>query len=116
MRLASSFVFVMLLTVTAAEAQVADTTSPDTAAYALPPIEVVGTIRPDAGPTVGSGVPVVSGCTPTEATMSGSRSATANTRGNSGSVVQTLSAAPTCAARIRASTPPRSSASSGHDR
>ena len=29
----------------------------DTGAYALPPIEVVGTIRPDAGPTVGSGVP-----------------------------------------------------------
>jgi iron complex outermembrane receptor protein len=57
MRLASLFVFVMLFTATTGEGQVADTTSPDTAAFALPPIEVVGTIRPDAGPTVGSGVP-----------------------------------------------------------
>ncbi|MGH7581071.1 MAG: TonB-dependent receptor, partial [Gemmatimonadales bacterium] len=37
-------------------AQVRDTTR-DTTAFELPPIEVVGSIRPDAGPTVGSGVP-----------------------------------------------------------
>jgi outer membrane receptor protein involved in Fe transport len=37
-------------------AQVPDTTR-DTTAFELPPIEVVGSIQPDAGPTVGSGVP-----------------------------------------------------------
>jgi len=40
-----------------AQAQVRDTTAKDTTAYALPPIEVVGGIRPNAGPTVGSGIP-----------------------------------------------------------
>jgi hypothetical protein len=39
------------------QAQVRDTTAKDTTAYALPPIEVVGGIRPNAGPTVGSGIP-----------------------------------------------------------
>ena len=39
-----------------AEAQVADTTR-DSTAFELPPIEVVGSIQPNAGPTVGSGVP-----------------------------------------------------------
>jgi len=46
-----------LLAAPAAQAQVRDTTAGDTTAFELPPIEVVGTIRPDAGPTVGSGVP-----------------------------------------------------------
>jgi iron complex outermembrane recepter protein len=41
----------------AAEAQVRDTTGKDTTAFELPPIEVVGSIHPGAGPTVGSGVP-----------------------------------------------------------
>jgi iron complex outermembrane receptor protein len=40
-----------------AHAQVRDTTARDSTAYELPPIEVVGSIHPDAGPTVGSGVP-----------------------------------------------------------
>lgn len=40
-----------------AHAQVRDTTIRDSTAFELPPIEVVGSIRPDAGPTVGSGVP-----------------------------------------------------------
>src|SRR5688572_22193729 len=57
MRLASILVTVGLFTAGVAHAQVPDTTAADTGAYALPPIEVVGTIRPDAGPTVGSGVP-----------------------------------------------------------
>ncbi len=39
-----------------AQAQVADTTR-DSTAFELPPIEVVGSIQPSAGPTVGSGVP-----------------------------------------------------------
>ncbi|MBA3497045.1 MAG: TonB-dependent receptor [Gemmatimonadales bacterium] len=41
---------------TSAQAQVLDTTR-DTTAFELPPIEVVGSIRPSAGPQVGSGVP-----------------------------------------------------------
>ena len=58
MRLASLLVTAGLFTAAAAaQAQVRDTVRVDTAAFALPPIEVVGTIRPDAGPTVGSGVP-----------------------------------------------------------
>jgi iron complex outermembrane recepter protein len=57
MRLASVLVPVGLFAAGAAHAQVPDTTAADTGAFALPPIEVVGTIRPDAGPTVGSGVP-----------------------------------------------------------
>jgi iron complex outermembrane recepter protein len=40
----------------AAHAQVPDTTA-DTTAFELPPIEVVGSIQPNAGPTIGSGVP-----------------------------------------------------------
>src|ERR687896_151197 len=57
MRLTSLLVPFGLFVSAPAQAQVADTTLSDTAAFALPPIEVVGTIRPDAGPTVGSGVP-----------------------------------------------------------
>jgi outer membrane receptor protein involved in Fe transport len=41
----------------AVQAQVRDTTARDTTVYQLPAIEVVGSIRPDAGPSVGSGVP-----------------------------------------------------------
>ncbi|CAN5793738.1 hypothetical protein BH24GEM1_BH24GEM1_03180 [soil metagenome] len=41
-----------LFATSVASAQVRDTT-----VYELPPIEVVGSIQPDAGPTVGSGVP-----------------------------------------------------------
>ncbi len=50
------FVTIGLVATSVAEAQVRDTTS-DTTAYELPPIEVVGSIQPTAGPTVGSGVP-----------------------------------------------------------
>ena len=57
MRLARVLVTLGLFAARAARAQVPDTTMVDTGAFALPPIEVVGTIRPDAGPTVGSGVP-----------------------------------------------------------
>jgi iron complex outermembrane receptor protein len=46
-----------LFATSVAQAQVRDTTARDTTAYALPPIEVVGSIAPGAGPTVGSGVP-----------------------------------------------------------
>src|SRR5262249_21850027 len=38
-------------------AQQPDTTRTDTTAHQLPPIEVVGSIAPAAGPTIGSGVP-----------------------------------------------------------
>jgi outer membrane receptor protein involved in Fe transport len=38
-------------------AQQRDTTRTDTTAHELPPIEVVGSIAPAAGPTIGSGVP-----------------------------------------------------------
>jgi outer membrane receptor protein involved in Fe transport len=57
MKLASLLVAAGLFAAGAVRAQVPDTTAADTGAFALPPIEVVGTIRPDAGPTVGSGVP-----------------------------------------------------------
>jgi outer membrane receptor protein involved in Fe transport len=57
MRLASTLVIAGLFVAGVARAQVPDTTAADTGAFALPPIEVVGTIRPDAGPTVGSGIP-----------------------------------------------------------
>jgi outer membrane receptor protein involved in Fe transport len=57
MRLPSLLATVGLFAAGAAHAQVPDTAAADTSAFALPPIEVVGTIRPDAGPTVGSGVP-----------------------------------------------------------
>ena len=40
-----------------ASAQQPDTVLSDTTAHELPPIEVVGSIRPAAGPTIGSGVP-----------------------------------------------------------
>jgi outer membrane receptor protein involved in Fe transport len=46
-----------LFATSVAHAQVRDTTARDSTAFELPPIEVVGSIRPDAGPTVGSGVP-----------------------------------------------------------
>jgi iron complex outermembrane receptor protein len=51
------FVTAGLFAGSVAQAQVRDTTAKDTTAYALPPIEVVGGIRPNAGPTVGSGIP-----------------------------------------------------------
>jgi outer membrane receptor protein involved in Fe transport len=51
------FVIVGLFVTSVAHGQVRDTTARDTTAFELPPIEVVGSIRPDAGPTVGSGVP-----------------------------------------------------------
>ena len=38
-------------------AQQRDTTKTDSTAHVLPPIEVVGSIQPAAGPTIGSGVP-----------------------------------------------------------
>jgi outer membrane receptor protein involved in Fe transport len=57
MRRARLLVIVGLSAVSVARAQVPDTTVVDTTAFDLPPIEVVGTILPDAGPTVGSGVP-----------------------------------------------------------
>ena len=38
-------------------AQQPDTTKADTTVHELPPIEVVGSIAPAAGPTIGSGVP-----------------------------------------------------------
>ncbi len=57
MKLASLLVTAGLFAAGVARAQVPDTTAADTGAFALPPIEVMGTIRPDAGPTVGSGVP-----------------------------------------------------------
>jgi outer membrane receptor protein involved in Fe transport len=46
-----------LFAASAAQAQVRDTTAADSTVFELPPIEVVGSIHPDAGPTVGSGVP-----------------------------------------------------------
>jgi iron complex outermembrane receptor protein len=51
------FAIAGLFAASVAQAQVRDTTARDTTAYELPPIEVVGSIRPGAGPTVGSGVP-----------------------------------------------------------
>ena len=51
------FAIVGLFATSVAHAQVRDTTARDTTAFELPPIEVVGSIQPDAGPTVGSGVP-----------------------------------------------------------
>jgi iron complex outermembrane receptor protein len=51
------FAIAGLFATSVAHAQVRDTTARDSTAYELPPIEVVGSIRPDAGPTVGSGVP-----------------------------------------------------------
>jgi outer membrane receptor protein involved in Fe transport len=47
----------VLLSAGSAQAQVRDTAASDTSAFELPPIEVVGSIQPGAGPTVGSGVP-----------------------------------------------------------
>jgi iron complex outermembrane recepter protein len=57
MRRARVLVTVGLLATETAHAQARDSTAKDTTAFELPPIEVVGSIRPDAGPTVGSGVP-----------------------------------------------------------
>jgi outer membrane receptor protein involved in Fe transport len=51
------FAIVGLFATSVAHAQVRDATARDSTAFELPPIEVVGSIRPDAGPTVGSGVP-----------------------------------------------------------
>ena len=45
-----------LCVASAAQAQVRDTLR-DTTAFELPPIEVVGSIRPSAGPQIGSGIP-----------------------------------------------------------
>jgi iron complex outermembrane receptor protein len=57
MNRARLFAMVGLFATSVAHAQVRDTTARDSAAYELPAIEVVGSIRPDAGPTVGSGIP-----------------------------------------------------------
>ena len=60
MRLTSALVIASLLLVPAAiAAQQPDSSKADTtaAAHELPPIEVVGSIAPAAGPTIGSGVP-----------------------------------------------------------
>jgi iron complex outermembrane recepter protein len=57
MRRARLLVIAGLLGAMPLRAQVRDTTAGDTTAFELPPIEVVGSIRPDAGPTVGSGIP-----------------------------------------------------------
>jgi iron complex outermembrane recepter protein len=60
MRLASALVIAPLLLVPAAiAAQQPDSSKADStaAAHELPPIEVVGSIAPAAGPTIGSGVP-----------------------------------------------------------
>ncbi|MGH7497924.1 MAG: TonB-dependent receptor, partial [Gemmatimonadales bacterium] len=48
---------VLLVFAPALEAQQPDTTKVDSTAHELPPIEVVGSIQPAAGPTIGSGVP-----------------------------------------------------------
>ena len=48
---------IWLATPLALAAQVPDSVRRDTTVRELPPIEVVGSIRPSAGPTVGSGVP-----------------------------------------------------------
>ena len=58
MRLTCALAFVTFLLGTASlAAQQLDTTKADTSAHELPPIEVVGSIAPAAGPTIGSGVP-----------------------------------------------------------
>ncbi len=57
MKRASLLVIVGLFAAGPVAAQVRDTVARDTTAFELPAIEVVGSIRPDAGPTVGSGVP-----------------------------------------------------------
>ncbi len=58
MRLMSAFVSALLLAPAGLAAQQPDTIRADTAAVReLPPIEVVGSIAPAAGPTIGSGVP-----------------------------------------------------------
>ena len=98
MRLASPLVIAGLFVAGAAHAQVPDTTLADTGAFALPPIEVVGTIRPDAGPTVGSGVPA--------------RVTTLEAEDVDAYEPRVLSDAPTSStSRPAASTPPPSSAS-----
>ncbi len=58
MKLTSLLVAAALLIRSAAlTAQQRDTTRTDSTAHELPPIEVVGSIAPAAGPTIGSGVP-----------------------------------------------------------
>jgi iron complex outermembrane recepter protein len=58
MRLTSALVLAVLLTMTRLlAAQQPERTKTDTSAHELPPIEVVGSIAPAAGPTIGSGVP-----------------------------------------------------------
>ena len=47
----------LVLSSSIVSAQQRDTTKVDSAAHELPPIEVVGSIQPAAGPTIGSGVP-----------------------------------------------------------
>jgi iron complex outermembrane recepter protein len=47
----------LLLTPASLAAQQPDTTKADSTVHELPPIEVVGSIAPAAGPTIGSGVP-----------------------------------------------------------
>ncbi|HET7468235.1 MAG TPA: TonB-dependent receptor [Gemmatimonadales bacterium] len=58
MRLTSALVSTgLLFTTRLLSAQQPDTAKADTSAHELPPIEVVGSIAPAAGPTIGSGVP-----------------------------------------------------------
>jgi iron complex outermembrane recepter protein len=57
MRRASLLVIVGVLVHGLVQAQVRDTAR-DTTAFELPPIEVVGSIQPNAGPQIGSGIPV----------------------------------------------------------
>ena len=47
----------VLVLAPALAAQQRDTTKVDSTAHELPPIEVVGSIQPAAGPTIGSGIP-----------------------------------------------------------
>jgi len=57
MRLSALVTACLLLVPPSIAAQQPDTSKADTTAHELPPIEVVGSIAPAAGPTIGSGVP-----------------------------------------------------------
>jgi len=57
MRLSALVTACLLLVPPSIAAQQPDTSKADTTAHDLPPIEVVGSIAPAAGPTIGSGVP-----------------------------------------------------------
>ena len=57
MKPTSSLVAALLPLASTLAAQQRDSTRSDTTVHELPPIEVVGSIQPAAGPTIGSGVP-----------------------------------------------------------